>query len=96
MPVKGARVRRGDWFQVVEAKLRELGFQRSGDPSIPRRPSAPGRYFFEKGGHVVQIAHGQRLRVFRPSGRNTEHHVPKFEDATLVIDALDLDIAFPD
>ena len=96
MPVKGARVRRGDWFREIEAKLRELGFSRCGDPMIPGNPCAPGRYFFEKCGHVVQIANGQRLRIRRSSGRQTEHRVPQLHDAMLVLDALDLDIEFPD
>jgi hypothetical protein len=96
VPIRGARVRRSDWFRAVEAQLRELGFQRCGDPMIPGHPSAPGRYFFERCGHVVQIASKQRLRILRPSGRNTEHHVAKWEEAILVLDALDLDIEFPD
>ena len=96
MPIKGAKVRRGDWFQVVESRLRDLGFTRCGDPSIPGHPSSPGKYFFEKRGHVVQIASRQRLRVFRPNGASTEHHVPKWHDAMLILDALDLDIEFPD
>jgi hypothetical protein len=96
MPVKGAKVRRSDWFWAIEVKLRELGFTRCGDPAIPGHPSCPGRYFFEKHGHTVQICSGQRLRILRPSGRSTEHHAPKFEDAMLVLGALDLDIEFPD
>jgi hypothetical protein len=94
-PVKGEKVRRSDWFRVVEATLRDLGFTRCGDPMIPGHPSSPGRYFFEKRGHVVQIASKQRLRILRPSGRNTEHHTPNLEDAMLVLGALDLDIEFP-
>lgn len=94
MPLKGAGVKRGDWFHAVEAELRSLGFQRGGDPSGCL--SAPGRYFYSRSGYTVQIAHGQTLRIFRPGGRNTEHHVPQMHDVMLVLGALDLDIQFPD
>ena len=94
MPVKGAKVRRGDWFRAVEARVARTGFCPTGYPTDSGAPQF-SRSNFLRCEYVVQIAMASGFE-YSDQRAQTEHHVPQLHDAILILDALDLTIEFPD
>ena len=51
MPVRGAKVRRGKWFDEAERVIQNHGFR----DGAPGRRASPGFHFYHRAGLVIQI-----------------------------------------
>jgi hypothetical protein len=88
MPVKGAGIKRGEWFHDAKRIILNHGFQ----SGAPGRMACPGFHFFSRAGFVLQIMPALTLGIRRPDG--TEQRIPARNVGKLdsILDALILEL----
>lgn len=92
MPIRGAKVHRGPWFQAVLAELHRLGFVHCESPT--GLMAAPGFYWYRKNGYLVRILPRNTLQITRPGKEATENRVPDINDVCRLLIDLDYEIQF--